>query len=136
MGISAVFAFLTGLVCLRTKGVYFIMITMAFAQMIYYAIVSIKTYGGDDGLTIDVRSEFPGISLDNPLQLFAVSYGVLLFAIVVVRTLVNSRFGMVLQGAKGNNERVNHAGVQHLRLPTHSLRYLRGFSGFSRRVVG
>ncbi|MGA0007205.1 MAG: branched-chain amino acid ABC transporter permease [Burkholderiaceae bacterium] len=106
MGISAVFAFLTGLVCLRTKGVYFIMITMAFAQMIYYAIVSIKTYGGDDGLTIDVRSEFPGISLDNPLQLFAVSYGVLLFAIVVVRTLVNSRFGMVLQGAKGNNERV------------------------------
>ena len=55
MLIGAIFALITGIVCLRTKGVYFIMITMAFAQMVYYAIVSIKTYGGDDGLTIDVR---------------------------------------------------------------------------------
>lgn len=106
MGVGALFALLTGLVCLRTKGVYFIMITMAFAQMVYYAIVSIKTYGGDDGLTIDMRSELPGISLDDPLQLFALSYGVLLVVMLLVRMIVHSRFGMVLQGAKGNNERV------------------------------
>jgi branched-chain amino acid transport system permease protein len=106
MGVSATFALLTGLVCLRTKGVYFIMITMAFAQMVYYAIVSIKTYGGDDGLTIDMRSEFPGISLDDPLQLFALCYVILLLSLGLVRMLVHSRFGMVLQGAKGNNERM------------------------------
>ena len=106
MGIGALFALLTGLVCLRTKGVYFIMITMAFAQMVYYAIVSIKTYGGDDGLTIDVRSELPGMSLDDPLQLFALSYVVLVLTMWLVRTMIHSRFGMVLQGAKGNNERV------------------------------
>jgi branched-chain amino acid transport system permease protein len=106
MGLGALFALLTGMVCLRTKGVYFIMITMAFAQMVYYAIVSIRTYGGDDGLTIDARSEFPGISLDDPLQLYGLSYVLLLVVMLVVRTIVRSRFGMVLQGAKANNERV------------------------------
>jgi branched-chain amino acid transport system permease protein len=106
MGVGALFALLTGMVCLRTKGVYFIMITMAFAQMVYYAIVSIKTYGGDDGLTIDARSEFAGMSLDDPLQLFALSYVLLALSMLLVRTIVRSRFGMVLQGAKGNNERV------------------------------
>ncbi|MEK9978038.1 MAG: branched-chain amino acid ABC transporter permease, partial [Paracoccaceae bacterium] len=69
---SALFAFLTGLVCLKVKGVYFIMITMAFAQMLYYLLVSISEYGGDDGLVIDTRSEFPLISLDDPVQMFLV----------------------------------------------------------------
>ena len=115
MGICAVFALITGIVCLRTKGVYFIMITMAFAQMVYYAIVSIRTYGGDDGLTIDARSEFPGISLDNPLQLFAISYVLLVLCMWLVRTIVHSRFGMVLQGAKGNNERLVTMGYNTYR---------------------
>lgn len=110
MGVCALFALLTGMVCLRTKGVYFIMITMAFAQMVYYAIVSIKTYGGDDGLTIDTRSELPFISLDNPLQLFALAYVILVLTMLLVRMMMRSRFGMVLQGAKGNNERVQTLG--------------------------
>lgn len=115
MLIGAVFALVTGIVCLRTKGVYFIMITMAFAQMVYYAIVSIKTYGGDDGLTIDVRSELPGLSLDEPLQLFGVSYAVLLVTMLLVRLMVQSRFGMVLRGAKGNHERVTMMGYNTYR---------------------
>lgn len=104
--ICALFALITGAICLRTKGVYFIMITMAFAQMIYYLIVSIEEYGGDDGLVIDTHSEFPLVSLDDPMQMFIVSYVSLAVAILIVRTIVRSRFGMVLQGAKGNNERV------------------------------
>lgn len=113
--VCGLFAFITGLVCLKTKGVYFIMITMAFAQMVYYAIVSIKTYGGDDGLTINSRSEFPGISLDNPLQLFALCYAVLVLTMLLVRMIVRSRFGMVLQGAKGNNERMVTLGYNTYR---------------------
>jgi len=113
--VCGLFAFITGLVCLKTKGVYFIMITMAFAQMVYYAIVSIKTYGGDDGLTINSRSEFPGISLDNPLQLFALCYTVLVLTMLLVRMIVRSRFGMVLQGAKGNNERMVTLGYNTYR---------------------
>ncbi len=106
IGVAAFFALLTGAICLRTRGVYFIMITMAFAQMVYYAIVSIEEYGGDDGLVIDTRSELPGLSLDDPLQLFAVAYVSLILTILLVRMITRSRFGMVLQGAKGNEERV------------------------------
>jgi len=106
IAVCAVFAFITGAICLRTKGVYFIMITMAFAQMMYYAIVSIEEYGGDDGLVIDTRSEVPLLDLDDPMQLFGLSYVSLVVAILLVRMIVHSRFGMVLQGAKGNEERV------------------------------
>ncbi|MEC7760390.1 MAG: branched-chain amino acid ABC transporter permease [Pseudomonadota bacterium] len=106
IGVAALFALVTGAICLRTKGVYFIMITMAFAQMMYYAIVSIEEYGGDDGLVIDTRSELPFIDLDDPLQLFGLAYVSLVIAMLIVRMIVNSRFGMVLRGAKGNNERV------------------------------
>jgi len=106
VAVSALFALITGAVCLRTKGVYFIMITMAFAQMIYYLIVSIEEYCGDDGLVIDTRSELPLIDLDNPLQLFGLAYVSLLVAMLLVRMITRSRFGMVLQGAKGNEERM------------------------------
>ncbi len=105
VAITAIFALITGAICLRTRGVYFIMITMAFAQMIYYLIVSIETYGGDDGLVIDTRSEFPGLNLDDPLQLFGLAYVSLVVVMLLVNMIVNSRFGMVLQAAKGNNER-------------------------------
>lgn len=103
--IAALFALVTGAICLRTKGVYFIMITMAFAQMVYYFFVSIEEYGGDDGLVIDSRSEFPLINLDNPLTLYLFSYVVLVAAMVLVSMIVNSRFGMVLQASKGNDAR-------------------------------
>lgn len=110
LAVCALFALITGAICLRTKGVYFIMITMAFAQMVYYAIVSIEEYGGDDGLVIDTRSELPGLNLDDPIQLFGLAYVSLLVAMGIVRTITQSRFGMVLQGARGNDERVQTLG--------------------------
>lgn len=106
VGLSALFALVTGAISLRTKGVYFIMITMAFGQMAYYFFLSLDVYGGDDGLTIDVRSELPLINLDNPMQLFGLSYVSLVVAMLLVNRIVNSRFGLVLQGTKGNNERM------------------------------
>jgi branched-chain amino acid transport system permease protein len=104
--IAAVFALITGAISLRTKGVYFIMITMAFSQMAFFLFQSLDVYNGDDGLTIDVRSELPFINLDSPMQLYGLSYGSLVAAMLLVKTIVNSRFGMVLQGAKDNNERM------------------------------
>ena len=111
LAVCAIFALITGAICLRTKGVYFIMITMAFGQMVYFAFVSMQTYGGDDGLTIDTRSEFPLISLDKPLVLYAVCFLSLLVVLYIVHRLTNSRFGMVLQAAKQNEERVRALGV-------------------------
>jgi len=111
VGISAIFALLTGAISLRTKGVYFIMITMAFGQMAFFLFQSLNAYNGDDGLTIDVRSELPFINLDKPMQLYLLSYVSLIIAMLMVKTIVNSRFGMILQGAKGNNERMITLGV-------------------------
>lgn len=106
LGISALFALITGAISLRTKGVYFLMITMAFGQMAFFLFQSLDVYNGDDGLTIDVRSELPFINLDSPMQLYGLSYVSLVIAMLLVKTIVNSRFGMVLQGAKDNNERM------------------------------
>ncbi len=109
--ISALFALITGAISLRTRGVNFIMITMAFGQMIFYAIVALENYGGDDGLTIDVRSEFPLISLDNPLTLYTVSYVSLLLVLFTVYRITRSRFGLALQGSRSNEERLRSLGV-------------------------
>lgn len=109
--VSALFALITGAISLRTRGVNFIMITMAFGQMIFYAIVALENYGGDDGLTIDVRSEFPLISLDNPLTLYSISYVSLLVFLFIIYRLTRSRFGLALQGARSNEERMRALGV-------------------------
>ena len=111
IAVCALFALITGAICLRTKGVHFIMITMAFGQMMFFAIVSLETYGGDDGLTIDTRSEFPLISFDDALTLYGFSLISLFVVLFIVYRLVNSRFGMVLQSAKQNEERVRALGI-------------------------
>jgi branched-chain amino acid transport system permease protein len=108
---SALFALVTGAIALRTRGVHFIMITMAFGQMIFYAIVALEIYGGDDGLTIDARSEWPLVSFDDPLALYAVCLGSLFVILFAVHRIVNSRFGMVLQAARQNEERVRALGI-------------------------
>jgi branched-chain amino acid transport system permease protein len=109
--VCAAFALITGMISLRTRGVNFIMITMAFGQMMFYAIVSIETYGGDDGLTIDLRSEFPLVNLDNPVTLYAVCYLSLLALVYMLHRIRHSRFGLTLQGTKFNEERMRALGV-------------------------
>lgn len=108
--IGAIFALITGAISLKVRGVHFIMITMAFAQMIYYLVMSISEYGGDDGLVIDMRSEFPLISLDDPIQFFMITFASLALVMWLVHLMVNSRFGMVLRGSKGNETRMISLG--------------------------
>src|SRR5476649_452439 len=92
---SALFALLIGVLSLRTRGVYFIMITLAFAQMAYYIVSAFSRYGGDDGLTIYKRSEFFGpINLSNKVQFYYVCLALLFGSIYLIWRLVNSRFGM------------------------------------------
>lgn len=112
---SALFALLTGAISLRTKGIHFIMITMAFSQMIYYTLVSIEEYGADDGLTIDLRSEFSTVNLDDPVQLFLICYVSMLAFMFIIHRLMHSRFGRILEGAKQNPERMLALGVQPYR---------------------
>ena len=109
--LSALIALLIGALSLRTRGVYFIMITLAFAQMIYYGGVSLSRYGADDGLTIYRRSQFAGvIDLSNRTVFYYVCLALLLGAIYLIWRLVNSRFGMVIRGAKSNERRMRAVG--------------------------
>jgi len=111
LAVCALFALVVGALCLRTRGVYFIMITLAFAQMIYYVAVGLDRYGGDDGLTIYRRSQFAGlIDLSGKVQFYYLCLALLLAAIWLVSRLVNSRFGMVIRGSRSNERRMRAIG--------------------------
>jgi branched-chain amino acid transport system permease protein len=108
---SAIVALAIGAISIRTSGVYFIMITLAFSQMLYYLGISIEEYGGDDGMRLTVRSQFPGlVNLDNGTAFYYVVLGLLCLFIFVVHRLVNSRFGMVIRAARSNEARTRAIG--------------------------
>ncbi len=113
---SALFALIVGALSLRTRGVYFIMITLAFAQMIYYAALGMDRYGGDDGMTIRQRSQFGGLlDLNNRVLFYYLCFAILIGSIYLVRRLVNSRFGMVVQGTRSNERRMRAIGFPTFR---------------------
>jgi branched-chain amino acid transport system permease protein len=108
---SALFALAVGALSLRTRGVYFIMITLAFAQMVYYVAIGLDRYGGDDGMTIYKRSQFGDlINLSNKTAFYYLCLVLLLVAVYIVWRIVNSRFGMVIQGARSNERRMRAIG--------------------------
>jgi len=108
---SALFALVIGALSLRTRGVYFIMITLAFAQMAYYVASGLSRYGGDDGLTIYKRSDFAGlINLSNRVQFYYLCLACLFAGIYLVWRIVNSRFGLVIQGLRSNEARMQAIG--------------------------
>ncbi len=111
-----VFALVTGAISLRTKGVYFIMITLAFAQMVYFTFVSLEEYGGDDGLVIELRSEFGSwLDLEDNIALYYTIFGVLLLSLFFVHRLVHARFGRVILGSKFNERRMQSLGFDTYR---------------------
>jgi branched-chain amino acid transport system permease protein len=108
---SALFALVIGALSLRTRGVYFIMITLAFAQMAYYVASGLARYGADDGLTIYKRSDFGGlINLSNRVQFYYLCLGCLFGGIYLIWRIVNSRFGLVIQGLRSNEARMQAIG--------------------------
>lgn len=110
---SALFAAVTGAISLRTKGVYFIMITLAFAQMLYFLASSLGPYGGDDGMTLPSRSLLAGANvLKNDYALYAATLACLIGAYVLLRSVVASRFGRVLRGTKENVTRMEAIGFR------------------------
>jgi branched-chain amino acid transport system permease protein len=108
---SALFALTVGALSLRTRGGYFIMITLAFAQMVYYVAIGLDRYGGDDGMTIYKRSQFGRlIDLSNKMTFYYLCLALLLASVYIVWRLVHSRFGMVIQGARSNERRMRAIG--------------------------
>ena len=115
LALGALFALITGLMSLRTKGVHFIMITMAFAQMVYFLFVSLEEYGADDGLLIYERSAVPLIDLEDDHVLYYLCFLSLLAALFLVHRITHARFGMVLSGTKSNERRMRAIGFATFR---------------------
>jgi branched-chain amino acid transport system permease protein len=114
--VCAAFALFTGAVSLRTTGINFIMITLAFGQMAFFLATSLAAYGGDDGLTLAKRSLLAGKDvLSQPAAFYYLVLGCLLITWVICRTLVRSTFGRILQGARDNAVRVEALGLSTFR---------------------
>ncbi len=113
---SAVFALATGALSLRTTGVYYIMISLAFGQMLYFLAVSLSAYGGDDGITLARRSRLFGLDLmANNRTLYYLALGLLAGVYLLARAIVGSRFGRVLIGAAENPARMQAIGFEPFR---------------------
>ncbi len=108
---SAFVALVIGAISIRTSGVYFIMITLAFTQMLYYLGISIEEFGGDDGMRLAARSQFAGVlDLGSPTPFYYFVLAILAAFLYLVHRLVNSRFGMVIRAAKSNDARTRAIG--------------------------
>lgn len=114
--LSALAALAVGALSLRTKGVYFIMITLSFGQMLFYLFVSLQKYGGDDGMMmLDGRNTLPGLDLNDRMAFYYVCLAVLVVFFWFCRRLVASKFGRTLQAIRQNEARLSSIGIQPYR---------------------
>ena len=113
---SALAALVIGLLSLRTTGVYFIMITLAFGQMFYYFAISWAEYGGEDGLSIYVRNSFPGLNTLVPIHFFGLCFAILCAVLALNAALAKSPFGLALNAARQVPARVETVGLDPMRL--------------------
>jgi branched-chain amino acid transport system permease protein len=110
IAVAGLAALVIGAISLRTRGVYFIMITLAFAQMMYYVFVSLKAYGGDDGLSLPGRSTGLGVSLSNDVVWYYLVLAELAGVLYLLHRLVRSRFGRVIEAIRENETRATAVG--------------------------
>ncbi len=112
---AALVAAIVGLIVLRTQGMAFIMITLAFAQMFFFLGISLKNYGGDDGIRLEGRSLLAPLNLGNNATLYYLCFAVLVAVLYGSWRLVHSEFGMTLRGIKGNERRMKAMGFNTLK---------------------
>ena len=132
MLVAAAAAFVIGVISLRTQGVYFIMITLAFAQMIYFLTVSIKKFGGEDGLPLPARSQLGlGLDLAGDRTFYFVVLAICALAFVLFARLLNSRFGHALQAIRENETRMKAVGFAVLRIKLTAFTLAGGVAGLA-----
>lgn len=113
---SALAALIIGACSVRTSGIHFIMISLAFGQMLYYLAISINKFGGDDGLNILAASDFgPLINLNDPTTLYYACFVVMVAVLYGLHRVVGSRFGMALRAVKSNEARARAIGISSFR---------------------
>ena len=129
---GGVFALVIGAICLRTRGVYFIMITLAFAQMLFYLVLSLKAWGGEDGLSMASRSQIGlGLELEDDTQFYYVVLLLFVLAFAVMQRLLNARFGHVLQAIRENEVRMSAMGFPVYRYKLAAFTVAGAFAGLA-----
>ncbi|GAC1658591.1 MAG: branched-chain amino acid ABC transporter permease [Candidatus Elarobacter sp.] len=113
--VSAALAAVFGALSLRTSGIFFIMITLAFAQMVFFTLVAVKAWGGNDGLPLDARGVLPGLDLRDATTFYFVCFALLVAFVAFAGQLVESRFGIVLRGARRSERRLLALGFPTFR---------------------
>ncbi|CAN0653960.1 branched-chain amino acid transport system permease protein [Nitratireductor aquimarinus] len=113
--VSGAVAAIIGALSLRTSGIQFIMITLAFAQMLFFFFVSLKAYGGDDGLIIRRANEVPGLNMRDKQTVYYVCLAIAVLFFALLTRLVNSRFGYVLAGLRQSEQRMAAIGLHAYR---------------------
>jgi branched-chain amino acid transport system permease protein len=109
---SALVALAIGSISIRTSGIYFIMITLAFTQMLYYLGISLAEFGGDDGMRLKTKSQFGSLlDLKDPVAFYYLVLALMILSVFIVYRVVNSRFGMALRAAKSNEARTRAMGL-------------------------
>jgi len=115
IGACAVVGLVSGYVVMRTTGIAFIMITLAFAQMFYFLATGLEGFGGDDGMSLFAGSDFGLFRLDTPLALYWTAFAVLIGALWLMHRLIHAPFGMALRGCQANERRMRALGFPTLR---------------------
>ncbi len=113
---SGLAALAIGAISIRTTGAYFIMITLAFGQMLFFFAISWPAYGGEDGLSIWVRNEFPGLNTLDPIQFYAIAFTILCAVLILTARLAKSPFGLALNAARQTEIRVETVGISPYKL--------------------
>jgi len=112
--LAALFALITGLISLRTRGMHFIMITLAFAQMVYFFFTSLDVYGGSDGISLYGRNTLPGLDLDNDQVFYYLCLVILLIVLFLMHRILQARFGRALIAGRENIVRLQALGIAPL----------------------
>ena len=129
--VTALLALFVGVVSLRTRGVYFIMITLAFAQMVYYIFISLRKYGGEDGVNLAAHSKLPWLDLANDNMFYYFVLVVVLVSIWLMNRLTQARFGQALQGIRENESRMEAMGYPVFRIKLLAFVIAASFAGLA-----
>lgn len=133
--IAALLSLVVGAISLRTKGVYFIMITLAFAQMVYYIFISLRKYGGEDGINLSSHSKLPDmlswINLADETTFYYVVLSIVVLSLFLFNRLVRSHFGFALQGIRENESRMQALGYPVMSIKLLAFVIAGGFAGLA-----
>lgn len=131
IAVAAIFGVLIGTLVLRTRGLHFIMLTLAFGQMLLYIFSSLKGIGGSDGMSIPSRNTIAAFSLSNSTAFYWVVLCIVASGFYVLCLIVRSPFGATIRACKENERRAESLGIPTFRFQLIAFTISASFAGLA-----